>query len=120
MFKFEELRVYQESIDFVDEVYITIKSWPADERFGLTDQFRRASSSIKLNIAEGSSRSKRDFGRFIDFAKGSCYECIAILTIAQNRNYLSAEQRLSMYNLLDKIARMLSALKSSLRITNNE
>lgn len=52
-FSFEELRVYQKSLDFVDEVYKITKEFPNDERFGLTTQYRRAAQSIALNIAEG-------------------------------------------------------------------
>ena len=52
-FKFEELTVYQKSLDFVDEVYKITKEFPNDERFGLTTQYRRAAQSIALNIAEG-------------------------------------------------------------------
>ncbi len=51
-FSFEELRVYQKSLDFVDEVYKITKEFPNDERFGLTTQYRRAAQSIALNIAE--------------------------------------------------------------------
>lgn len=52
-FSFEELRVYQKSLDFVDEVYKITKEFPNNERFGLTTQYRRAAQSIALNIAEG-------------------------------------------------------------------
>lgn len=120
MFNFEELRVYQESLDFIDEVYKVIKSWPVEERFGLADQLRRAAASVALNIAEGSSRTIKEFRRYLDQAKGSCYECVAILSIAKNRNYLAEDMHNRLYDQLDKIARTLSALKKSLRITNNQ
>lgn len=120
MFKFEELRVYQEGLRLVDLVYAATKRWPSDERFGLIDQLRRAVSSVVLNIAEGSSRSIKEFRHFIDLAKGSCYECIAILTIAKNRKYILQNEYDKFYDHIDKIARMLSALKKSLRVTNNE
>jgi four helix bundle protein len=58
-FKFEDLHVYQEALVFVDFVYGLTKSWPEDEIFGLTNQFRRAAVSIVLNIAEGTSRIKK-------------------------------------------------------------
>ncbi|MBI4065136.1 four helix bundle protein [Candidatus Gottesmanbacteria bacterium] len=120
MFKFEELHVYQEGLELVDLIYAVTKRWPSDERFGLIDQLRRAASSIVLNIAEGSSRSSREFRHFIDFAKGSCYECIAILTIAKNRKYISQNEYAGFYGQVEIIARMLSALKRSLPITNNQ
>jgi len=59
MFKFEELRVYQESIKFVNYIYTVTDKWPKNEIFGLTDQFKRASVSIALNIYEWSEKLSR-------------------------------------------------------------
>jgi hypothetical protein len=58
-------------------VYSVTRDFPADERFGLTNQMRRAAVSVSSNIAEGSSRiSKKDFARFIEIAMGSPHEVI--------------------------------------------
>ena len=89
MFKFEELRVYQVALSLVDRIYDITQAWPKDEIFGLINQLRRAATSIVLNIAEGSSRSKKDFSHFLNMAKGSCFECVAILRIAKNRRYIN-------------------------------
>lgn len=69
MFKFEELRIYQESFQFCNEVYILSQSFHKEEVFGLTNQLRRAAVSISLNIAEGSSKSKKEFRHFLDIAR---------------------------------------------------
>ena len=69
MFGFEKLEVWQKAIDFADTVYLVTRHFPADERFGLTNQMRRAAVSISSKIAEGSARiSKKDFARFIEIA----------------------------------------------------
>lgn len=114
MFRFEELRVYQDALIFVDHIYFLTKEWPKDELFGLINQIRRAAVSIVLNIAEGSSRTKKDFRHFLDLAKGSCYEAGAILTIAKNRKYVTEIEYVKHYEFCIKLAKMLSALKTSL------
>ena len=65
MFNFEKLDVWQKAIGFADLIYADTRTFPTDERFGLTTQLRRAAVSISSNIAEGSSRSSKiDFARF--------------------------------------------------------
>ena len=88
MFKFEELRVYQEALEFTDEIYTITSKFPREEMFGLTNQLRRSAVSIALNIAEGTSRTKKDFCHFLDIARGSCYESVANLTISKLKSSL--------------------------------
>lgn len=114
MFKFEELRVYQDALLFIDQIYLLTKEWPKDELFGLTNQLRRAAVSVALNIAEGSSRTRKDFRHFLDLSKGSCYECAAILAIAKNRKYINEVEYNLSYEFCIKLAKMISALKTSL------
>ncbi len=114
MFSFEQLRIYQEALGFVDAIYCLTKSWPKEEMFGLTDQLRRAAVSILLNIAEGSSRTKKDFCHFLDLSKGSCFECVAILQVARKRKYMTEEEYQKFYSWCLQIAKSLSALKSSI------
>ena len=72
MFRFEKLDVWQKSVEFADRVYAVTKSFPSDERFGLTSQMRRAAVSISSNIAEGSGGSSdKDFAHFLEIAYGS-------------------------------------------------
>lgn len=115
MFKFEELRVYQDGLRFVDLVYLLTGKWPKEEIFGLTSQFRRAAVSIVLNIAEGTSRTKKDFRHFLDLSRGSCYECVAIIKIAKERKYISLEEHGQLYEFCEKLSRTISALKTSIR-----
>lgn len=113
-FRFEELNVYKDGLIFVDSIYNLTQAFPKDEMFGLVNQLRRASVSIVLNIAEGSSRTKKDFRHFLSMSRGSCYECVAILSIAFNRKYMSQKDFDLHYDWCNKLARMISALKSSL------
>lgn len=113
-FRFEELNVYKDGLIFVDSIYNLTQAFPKDELFGLTNQLRRASVSIVLNIAEGTSRTKKDFRHFLSMSRGSCYECVAILSISFNRKYLNQKDFDLHYDWCNKLARMISALKSSL------
>lgn len=114
MFNFENLRVYQDGIIFVDSVYVITNDFPKEELFGLTNQLRRAAVSITLNIAEGSSRTKKDFRHFLDMARGSCYECVAILQISKNRKYLDEPSYNIVYEKCLVLSKMISKLKSSI------
>ena|SRR3990172_265602 len=113
-FKFENLNVYQETLALIELVYSTTKKWPKEELFGLTNQIRRAIVSIALNIAEGTSRTKKDFRHFLDLARGSVYESVAILQIAEKQGYISPQELEKLYRELIKISKMVSALKNSL------
>lgn len=115
MFKFEDLNVYKLAISFANEIYRITKEWPKSETYSLVDQLRRAAISISLNIAEGSGRTSKDFGHFISLSRGSCYECIAILTIAKGQNYVTDIQFQQLYDKTEVLAKMLTALKNSVR-----
>lgn len=88
MFFFEKLNIYQESIALVKIIYLLSDRFPKNEEFGITRQFRRAVVSIPLNIAEGTSRSKKDFNHFLDMARGSCFECVALLKLISLLQYI--------------------------------
>ena len=114
MFKFEKLNVWQKALDFADFIYSESSSFPPEERFGLTNQIRRAAISISSNIAEGSARSDPDFARFVGYASGSLYEVVTQSFIARRRNFLSEASFTRIYTDADKISRMLGGLRDSL------
>jgi len=116
-FNFEKLDVYQKAVDFANNIYIVTKEFPREEIFGLTSQLRRASVSVSLNISEGSARSKKDFSRFIDLARGSVFECVAVLQISLKQGYLNQEKYAELEDKLINLSKMLSGLKRSM---NNE
>src|SRR4030042_4824301 len=121
-FNFEQLDVYEKSIDFVNKVYLTTQNYPKEEMFGLTGQFRRAAVSLSLNLAEGSARTKKDFSRFVDMARGSVFECVTVLRISEKLNYIGDVNFKELKDRLVEISKMLSGLKRSLfqEIANNE
>jgi four helix bundle protein len=120
MFNFEKLEVWQKAIDFADLVYQNTGAFPAEERFGLTNQLRRAAISISSNIAEGSSRSSRnDFARFAEIAAGSVFEVVSQSFIARRQNFLSEDQFRKIYGDAEELSRMLSGLRKSLLSTLN-
>ncbi|OGK11784.1 hypothetical protein A2954_05000 [Candidatus Roizmanbacteria bacterium RIFCSPLOWO2_01_FULL_37_12] len=114
MFKFENLKVYQKALVFADIVYRITNSWPKQEIYGLTNQFRRAAISIALNIAEGSSRTNKDFSHFLSLARGSCFECVAILMIAKNQKLITNNQYLDIYGKCLEMSKMLSSLRTKI------
>jgi four helix bundle protein len=115
MFGFERLEVWQRAIEFADLVYSETRNFPADERFGLTNQMRRAAVSISSNIAEGSSRnSKKDFARFVEIAAGSIFEVVSQSHIGRNQGFLSPDQFECLYLAAEEQSRMLSGLRRSL------
>lgn len=115
MFGFERLEVWQKAIEFADLVYAMTRSFPADERFGLTNQMRRAAVSISSNIAEGSSRlSTKDFARFIEIATGSVYEVVSQSYIGRGQGFLSEESFQTLYASAERQGKMLSGLRRSL------
>ena len=115
MFNFEKLEVWNEAIAFADTIYTLTKAFPDDERFGLTNQMRRAAVSISSNIAEGSSRSSRpDFARFIEIAAGSLFEVVSQATIGKRQGFLIEQGYGQVYAAAEKQSRMLSGLRHSL------
>src|SRR5690349_17189609 len=78
MFNFEKLETWQKAIEVADSIYKVAKSFPEDERFGLTSQMRRAAVSISSKIDEGCSRHSRDdYARFLEIATGSGFEVVS-------------------------------------------
>jgi four helix bundle protein len=115
MFNFEKLTVWEKAIDFGDAVYGMTRQFPADERFGLTSQMRRAAVSASSNLAEGSSRnSKIDFARFGEIATGSVFEVVSQAVIARRQGFLAEGDFTKLYDAAEELSRMLSGLRKSL------
>src|ERR1700730_12165245 len=86
--RFRDLRVWQKAHEFVLAVYRYSDSFPAQEKFGLALQLRRAAVSIPANIAEGfGKRSAAEKARFLNIAEGSLEECRYYLILSQDLGY---------------------------------
>ena len=115
MFNFENLEVWQKAIEFADLVYSLTRQFPDDERFGLTNQMRRAAVSVSSNIAEGSSRmSHADFARFVEIATGSVFEVVSQSTVGLRQGFLSQKYYQQLYEAAEEQSKMLSGLRKSL------
>jgi len=113
---FQDLEVWKKSIDLAERVYSASKSWPADERFGLVQQARRAAASVAANIAEGAGRrGQREFLHFLSIAGGSLAETRTYLILAERLNYVEKAELLRLQDLASEVSRMLHGLSKSLR-----
>ena|SRR3989338_1130335 len=97
MFRFEELEIWKAAIAYGKHCYQVAEKFPAEERFALADQLRRASVSISNNIAEGSVGSSQNFKRFLIIAVGSALETANILYFAEEMGYIGSEERAALY-----------------------
>jgi len=90
MMPYERWKAWERSHELVLAIYQETRQWPAEERYGLTAQARRATVSVTANLAEGSARlGGREFRRFADIALGSLSELSCLLRIARDLGYLS-------------------------------
>jgi four helix bundle protein len=111
----KDLDVWVKSIELVTQLYEKTAAFPSHELYGLTNQIRRASVSIPANLAEGAARNHRkEFSQFIGISLGSASEVETLLIISKNLKYLSEEIFQKLNSDLERIIRMLIALKKSL------
>jgi four helix bundle protein len=103
-------------MDIALQVYEVTKDFPAEERFGLTGQLRRAAASVPANIAEGHARSStKDYLRFVAISIGSLAETATFVELAARLGYGSKEQLRKIFETTTEERRMLRALQKSLR-----
>ena len=116
MHRFKDLEIWKKSRLFCTSIYQISSKFPESEKFGLTNQLRRASVSIPSNIAEGSSRhSNKDFSRFLRITLGSAYEIETQLLIAFDLSFIEKEELDPLLNEIDSIIKMTSKFKSTLK-----
>ena len=115
---YEELIIWQKSMDLVVEIYCLTKQLPKEELYGIISQMRRAAISIPSNIAEGYSRnSRKEYVQFIYIARGSKSELETQLKICERLGYLSNEQIKDAQNIIKEISKMFNVLLKNLPST---
>jgi four helix bundle protein len=113
---YEDLLVWRKGIALVKQIYILTGAFPADEKFGLVSQMRRAAVSIPSNIAEGQARHKTgEFIQFISYAEGSVAELNTQLIIAIELGYCTQPKAHDSFGLIAELRKMLNALRRTLQ-----
>jgi four helix bundle protein len=113
-----DLKVWQKSIDLVEECYRASSILPADERFGLIAQIRRAAASVPANIAEGFGRwNSREFSRFLAIASGSLRELETHLVISCRLGLLTNVAAEPLFTKIDELAKMMYTLRARVNAT---
>lgn len=111
----QKLNVYSASMQFIVECYRFTKTLPAEEKYAMASQIRRAALSVHLNIAEGSSRSSSlERKRYFEISRGSLIEVDAAFDVAEQLGYFASYQTGTMETSLLTCFRLLSALINSL------
>ncbi len=115
-FRFEDLRIYHKSLDYLEWLY-TITKNSSDDSFAkfFFERFLTSASGISLNIAEGSSRNKSQFVYYLKMAKSSVRECVVLSTVGKTRGYISAAEFDHSKNYLMEMTKMIGALIGSLQ-----
>ena len=111
---FNDLIVWQKSMELAQKVYVVTQTFPKLEVFGLVAQLRRSAVSVPSNIAEGNGRrTTRDYVSFLYIARGSLAELRTQLTLARKLGNLPESAEIT--TVADEIGRILNGLIASLK-----
>jgi four helix bundle protein len=115
IFRFEELDVWQKSIELSDKLFEKSDRTDIKHCYRFSEQLRAEAMSITNNIAEGSAlNSDKDFAQFLNIARRSVFECVNILILYERRKYISIDELDSLKLELSSISKMLTNLRKSL------
>ncbi len=117
MHNYHELKIWQEGRNLVKKVYSASANFPQEEIYGLTSQIRRAAISIPSNIAEGTGRtSDKEFKKFLDYAIGSLFELETQMILANDLNFLPAEDFETIHQDIKSLIRMIVKFTGVLKV----
>ncbi|MDX5338200.1 MAG: four helix bundle protein [Cyclobacteriaceae bacterium] len=115
MHNFKDLKVWQKAVDLAVKVYTVTKSFPAEEKFGLVSQMRRAGVSVPSNIAEGCAKtSSKSFVNSLEVSLGESFELETQMIISERVGILNPEIAREMESDISEVQRMIMGLKNSL------
>jgi four helix bundle protein len=101
---YKELKVWEKAHKFTLSVYEASKTFPKDELYSLTNQLRRAASSVPANIAEGSGKNTQaEFAHFLNIALGSANESEYFLILSKDLIYLNPNKFSELYKASTKL-----------------
>jgi four helix bundle protein len=113
-YSFEKLEVWQLAHQLLIDIYLLTRIFPEEEKFGMTNQLRRAALSISSNIAEGSSRkSLKDQCRFTEIAYGSLLESLNIIITANDLHIIKPEEYYSIRIKIEVLSNKLNSYHNS-------
>jgi len=114
-YSFKRLKVFQKSYNLAMEIFDLTKTFPKEERYSLTDQIRRASRSVSVNIAEGyrKRRYPKHFTSKITDADAECSETIVWLDFSFNCNYISEKKKNELQHEYQEVGRMLGGMANN-------
>lgn len=105
---FQKLFIWRKSMKLAKKIYEITRRFPAEERYGLSNQLRRAAVSVPSNIAEGSQRlSDKEFAQFLRIAKGSLAEIETQILLATDFGYIASTQPSPLIEEIHEISKML-------------
>jgi four helix bundle protein len=112
---YKDLVAWQKAMELVVEVYRVTTSFHRDERFGLTNQLRRAAVSIPSNVAEGQGRGPTaDFVRYLRTARGSLQEVDTQIELAWRLGFLAEVERTALGQKITEVAKLINGLIRSI------
>lgn len=108
---YRDLKVWRESMQLAKKIYTLTSRFPAEEKYGLVSQMRRAVVSIPSNIAEGHGRgSSNEMARFCSIAKGSLYELQTQVLLSEQLGFLESTEAQNALSTAEELAKMLAGL----------
>lgn len=113
---YRDLIAWQKAMQLVTNIYQSTQEFPKEERYGLTNQLRRAAVSVPSNIAEGQARfSQKEFKHFLSQARGSLVEIETQLLISKSLGYLSETSTRVLMDAASELGRILNGLIASIK-----